>query len=559
MDWNPPAIAALRKAAGTVSVDVWNQVWLVLLWGVSLVVVGARDEFPINDDWAYSLPIIALKETGTFQLSHWQSMPLAPQLAWGWLASALLGTTAGALRLSTQLLALVAVLCLYRLIRSKRSSSAVAFLGAATLLGNPLFIASCNTFMTDVPFVALLLLSLHWFMRAATDSSLLNLGVAFLFALLATLVRQLGVAVAIAFCVVTMAHWGVGKRWLLRAAAPTLMLLGALPAFRLLLELTIGVPALYDEKNLGLSRAVHDLFSLNLGVLRGPLERGWMSLGVLGFSLLPFSLLLIASAPQTRQRTLGAVALAGLCGGLFAVVRVLLPELHDQGSLLVGAGVGPMTLPGPQHAGTPLWLAQGLGGVAAAGAGMLLIAKWSVLRGRVNALRLLTEPGWSLPMLTLVFALGPLLLVYGPFFDRYLLFAIPLWIVACVRPSAGLARLPKGALIGALALALALLVFSTAATRDLFAWNRVRWSVANTFVSENPREQLDAGFEFNNFAENLAELELHERLALTTVSRASAPFAIQFRAAEGQRVVDRFAVDAWLPTSPRELVLVTRK
>src|SRR6187399_1483049 len=93
IDWNHRTAAGLRKVAGGVSVVLWSQAGLVLLWGVSLGVVGAWDEFPINDDWAYSLPILALNETGRFQLSHWQSMPLAPQLAWGWLAVQLLGAS----------------------------------------------------------------------------------------------------------------------------------------------------------------------------------------------------------------------------------------------------------------------------------------------------------------------------------------------------------------------------------------------------------------------------------------------------------------------------------
>jgi 4-amino-4-deoxy-L-arabinose transferase-like glycosyltransferase len=80
------------------------------------------------------------------------------------------------LRFSTLTLGLIGVWALYALIREIQGDVRTALAAAATLAANPLWFALSNTFMTEVPFVALSILAVWCFARGFRRQEQLSLG-----------------------------------------------------------------------------------------------------------------------------------------------------------------------------------------------------------------------------------------------------------------------------------------------------------------------------------------------------------------------------------------------
>ena len=79
------------------------------------------------------------------------------------------------------------------------ASQVVAIAGALTLAANPLYLGLSATFMTDVPFTALVTMSLWLYVRGVRRESTALLGVAFALAYAAILVRQFALLLPLAF------------------------------------------------------------------------------------------------------------------------------------------------------------------------------------------------------------------------------------------------------------------------------------------------------------------------------------------------------------------------
>ena len=90
---------------------------ICLVWTVLAIVIDPRGDFPLNDDWAYGLPVKALMERGEFRLTDWTVASLVSQEFWGALFCLPAGFSYTALRISTLVLGLVGLIGLYGLLR----------------------------------------------------------------------------------------------------------------------------------------------------------------------------------------------------------------------------------------------------------------------------------------------------------------------------------------------------------------------------------------------------------------------------------------------------------
>ncbi|MBK7463772.1 MAG: glycosyltransferase family 39 protein [Betaproteobacteria bacterium] len=73
---------------------------------------------------------------------------------------------------------------------------------------NPLYFGLANSFMTDVPFISLLIISIYFFVRGIDKNLNSNIAAGVLFSILAILIRQLGVLVLIGFAVAYLIKYG---------------------------------------------------------------------------------------------------------------------------------------------------------------------------------------------------------------------------------------------------------------------------------------------------------------------------------------------------------------
>ncbi|MCC7371666.1 MAG: glycosyltransferase family 39 protein [Chloroflexi bacterium] len=135
--------------------------WVILGLVMAGVVVLAPPggEFPVDDDWIYAQTVQQLLTEGRYQRSVWIDSAFLAQAWWGAALSWLFGFSHTTLRAGTLVLAALALVAYVGLLRTAlRPWLALAL--ALLLLLHPLFVHLAASFMTDVPFLAIMLLAL---------------------------------------------------------------------------------------------------------------------------------------------------------------------------------------------------------------------------------------------------------------------------------------------------------------------------------------------------------------------------------------------------------------
>lgn len=517
---------------------------LVVLWTLAVLWVGVAGDFPLNDDWAYGYSARLLAQRGELRILDWAAPSLVAHIAWGALCLRLLGDSFVSLRLGTLFLSLLGALLLYRLGRRLGLPARLALLPPLALLFSPWNVNLSFTYMTDVPWLTLMLgmllcaqtaLSLPDGRRRARIGYLLA---ASLLLGTASLIRQFAVAVlpALAFCLLQ-----ARQLQRLRPRPP------GTPSPRSSAELAailLPVVVIYGAFHLWYTR-VHGATLANRETWERILElRGYQQLFHLGASAYycGFFLLPLAVGIGLRRlrgwadRRLGlgtALFLAGFALVLAflgaidwlsstprAMMRPTMPYLCNLFSLL---GLGPPTLNPDAYAGQePLphgqygWLGPLLTVASLSSLAALSRALWPPLlqvgRAGLALLARSREPAASLfpggaseaqiAQLGRRSLLWGVLLCYlgwhvltGPFvFDRYLLPLLPLiWLLVLCELPTSLPRLgPTVAMITLVA------VPSLALTREYLSWNAARkQAVDDLQAAGTPTSDIDGGFELN--------------------------------------------------------------
>jgi hypothetical protein len=187
--------------AGPARASLAHVVVLAVVWAAMVVAVNPIGDFPLNDDWAWGLAVRTLYEKGVLVIPEFAGMSLVAHIFWGWVASLPAGFSFTALRLSSAVLGLAAVLSTYGLCLEAGATRGVALLGALAVATNPLIFEHSLSFMTDTPFAAFVLLSMLSFVHGVRTGSPVTSVLALVLALTATLIRQSGVVLPTLFAV----------------------------------------------------------------------------------------------------------------------------------------------------------------------------------------------------------------------------------------------------------------------------------------------------------------------------------------------------------------------
>ena len=543
---------------------------IAAIWVISLFFVNPLNgNFPLSDDWSYSLTVKHLLETGEFRPSEWFAPPSLTNALWGSLFCLPAGFSFVALRLSTLTLSLLGILAVYVLIRDLGQPRWMAALGALTMGSNPIYYALSNTFMTDIPFTAIAIFSALFFARSLKTGSNTDLTLAATLAIAATLSRQLALALPLAFGFTLIAQRGFVIRNLLRAAIPLLLCVGTFVVFSKWLAATGRMPEIYNQRG---GEILHTASSPELIIHR--LSHAVVSLLYSGLFLLPLS---ICAAPDIwrshRMQLLAlfaiTIATTGLSVGINALHghATLMPMFEN---VMINSGIGPLTLRDTYFLGLDnvpslpkgFWLV--VTALSFLGAGLLVgILGVSVIDSgrRILARRKVSdrEEAGIFFLLSAVIYLIPVIMGVG-IFDRYVVPAIPLFAGAI----AGLCRRlpqfnqlqPAALRFPVLALLAAFSLFAVGGAHDYLAWNRVRWEAlrdltANDHVSP---EDIDGGFEFNG----LYLFDPHYRADPTKswwwVHRDT--YLIGFGNVPGYQVIKEYAYNSWIPPHAGKVVVL---
>ncbi|MCX6921735.1 MAG: glycosyltransferase family 39 protein, partial [Verrucomicrobia bacterium] len=322
----------------------WDLLGITLVWGLAVLLVNPVGNFPLNDDWAMGDTVKLLLEKGAYLPSGWTSMPMITQVFWGALFCLPGGFSFTALRFSTLVMGWLGVSGAYLLIRHLGRSRLLSILCSLTLALNPIYFALSNTFMTDVPFTALVIWASWFLVRHLETDTLTDLLIGTALATAATLCRQLGLCLPLAFGAALLLKRGLRWRWMVRGVVPFVVVAAALAALQHWLTITGRLPAGYNEKT-------ERLFSMLKHPVRIPINivyYGWSMLMYLGLFLLPITLPVVLSR-RYRERYARHALPQKLAVGLFVLATLvrlaLVPALMPvHRNIIIPQGIGPATL-----------------------------------------------------------------------------------------------------------------------------------------------------------------------------------------------------------------------
>jgi 4-amino-4-deoxy-L-arabinose transferase-like glycosyltransferase len=189
---------------------------LLAAYLVPLLVVPPRLQVPLVDDWVYQPSVEHLLQRHELWIAPPTVVTLVAQVFWGGLFALPFGVSPVVLRCSTLVAGFGAVLACFGLCRELGATRPRAIVGALAVCFNPLVFVLSRTFMSDVPYLALMTAAAYVLLRATRRGSLGAWAIGSALAGLAFLVRQQGVLVppaAFVWLLVARPAWFRAKPW----------------------------------------------------------------------------------------------------------------------------------------------------------------------------------------------------------------------------------------------------------------------------------------------------------------------------------------------------------
>jgi 4-amino-4-deoxy-L-arabinose transferase-like glycosyltransferase len=176
------------------------KVILLVMVTVFLLMFPFRDQ-GFTDDFAYAQSVRHFLEYRELQVSDWLAPTSIFPILWGSVFSIIFGFSFSVLHLSTVAMLPVLGVFTYFLLKEFRISSGRSLLATLFFLSIPWIFQFSYTFMSDIPFLSLEVLSLLFFCRGLRSGKLSETLLGSIFASLAFLTRQLGIVFPIATAV----------------------------------------------------------------------------------------------------------------------------------------------------------------------------------------------------------------------------------------------------------------------------------------------------------------------------------------------------------------------
>jgi hypothetical protein len=571
---------------------------IALLWCVSIIIVNPIGNFPIIDDELYAPAVRTLLETGHYRPPE-ATMTFITNELWGALFSLPVGASFTTLRFSTLCASLLGLFGLYTLVRDLGQPRWICWVVTLTLAFNPAYYAMSHSFMTDVLFAVICIWAATFFARSLKSGSDLELILGTLLALAATLSRQIGLAVPLAFAVAVILRRGITWKTMLRAAIPVAICSIALFWFYHFLAASGRLPVTY---NLFTNQAI-STFTHSQTLFTTPVSNVYCTVVYLGLYLLPVLLCTTGGLPRSGEKGTFAVAAVGAAVVVLgAVVRshigssdfMPLPEGH----ILRPTGIGLPWLRGAKLLPSlpePFWIC--VTALAFVGAALLIfhVSVWvsAVARSLSHRSRMSEAQTVTLFLLLCGFLLAvPYIGIRTT--DRYMISCLPFLAAGMVSLStissgtaiSGLGKpLRYGLRYGPFGLLAACCIFSVTGTRDYLAWHRVSAEASRDLMetSHIPPENIDGGIEFDFLYPAPASREdIHKKLDKVIHDRPqyfftepirkqfevliadgwrpeSPQYLVAFGSVPGYRSIREYTYDNWIPSQVRKIVVLQKE
>jgi len=519
--------------------------WVFVFTGVS----PARQEFPLNDDWAYSKGAFAFARGDGIHYYRQGSMPLLGQWLLSYPLIRLAGESHAALRFFMVVCSALGVFAFRDLLMGNGLDDGVASFAAAALALNPLYFLLSGTYMSDVSSLAFSLAALACYDRAMRNVRTGWMVAGAVGAVLAIINRQNTIVVPITYLILLCRDRTLRRR--------TTWILGALLPFVVGLMVNTWFSARSDVISLGPALpSMRRLFTLAFA--------GTMYLGL---SALPVLALRWGARSALFSIVLLVIAVDCAVACIWFDLDSLLPSSPYDYPVAANAGLFPYL-----HNMITPWgtfenqdLVVGDRPAVIAYTAQVMITALGCVAGAGFAARLIERAGQERHRLAnplLIFtALHLLILFVSPFlFDRYLIVLIP----GALALSAGVSyrcRWPIGGIVFALSA-----VCSVGLMHDWLSWNSARWELGRRAVSHGIAiEEIEGGLEWDSWFAPVPVTERSlgpaSRGLMLTFNRLRFPhltgrYALAFSQTKGTKAIDGQPYHLWLPPHKERFLLL---
>ena len=531
----------------------YHYLLLTFLWLLAIVLVNPWREFPLNDDWVYAWSVMQLTEHGSFMIHNWVAMTLLGQILWGSLFTSIFGFSFSILRISMLIMSLSGVLVSYKLLEELFGNRQRALLFSLLIAFNPVFFNLSFTFMTDLTFYGMVVLSGYFYIRSFREGDRYSIYFATLFATFAVLTRQVGLFVPLsAFLFILILKGNIFHNSTLVYFLHTVFVAAVMFGYIFWLDSTGGKPGSFRDA---------DGF-METGSYVPVLFQRWVDhtgrwLAEAGLWFLPVVFFFTLRTWNYFKRYILA---AGIPALLLSVAIVLQTSHFPGGNIFYVIGLGPLTLADAYLFGMKEWSAwheaitHVLRALALIG-GILL--SWLLMANAVDVISGIRKPLNFLTKVKLfsfiqIIIYQAIFLGSYTYFDRYgIILFVPVLIL--ISPYGTLNRGPMRWERPAYAVfASLLLLFSVAATRDYLAWNEARWEVASELEKSGiPSWRIDGGHEYNGW--HGAAFDKYGRWDTEAFD-----YLIAFHPLEGYEVMDKRTYFRFIPAGRRHIYVMRK-
>ncbi len=465
------------------------QLLLLVCWLVAWLVVWPVGEFLVNDEWAYAKNVYQLVVNKKFVVDQWPAMNLISQTLYGSAITGLFGFSFTTLRLGIFILAAIASLYLFKLVKQLAgNNNVVAFVFTATFSFNAMYLHLSMTYMTDVFFASLLIFCLYHFMNYQRKQQPAAYAWFCFWCIMAMLCRQHALIIGLLMVPVIMKQQKSWPHRLFFSALPVLLSWLASDQYRHFLS-AHHIP--------------HNIQKLDKMVdylMAAPLEKHVLQsadlLLTIGWSLLPVAVYLLLSqwssfTKKDRQllliTTLFTVPFTLAAFGKFPI-----------GNISIILEIGPRLIKGAGKAFDfdyvilPFYISYVI-----AYCSIHLLVFFSVKQVSSNSplLQSLGERAMYLLVALLYFLF---VAVGNAYFDRYAIPLLLLLLLFIVPPKSHATSSTKYVLVVLLSISF---TYSLVVNCDYFNWQKKRLAAIQYLQSKNiPSHDIDGGFEFNGWA-----------------------------------------------------------
>jgi len=473
------------------------EIYLSIIWALSILLVNPLGNFPLNDDWAYAKSVWNLYEHGNLVIGNWPAMTLIGQVLPGAFVSHFFGFSFISLRFFTLIVSLVGAITFYNLAKCLSSNKNLAAFTTLLFFFNPLYFSLSFTFMTDVHFITTMLLSLFFFYKYLIKRRYSFFILATIFSVICTMIRQPGLIVPLGFAVaVFFSDQNIMSK--IRSFIPFIVA-----------SLSLAIHSFWLSQSaesatsiVQFSDLIDLLYSVDLYHFLVRISKSILYVGLFSFPL-------IVLFWKDIQQVFKVSIKTSLVISIITIILLLIGGVgFPAGNILYNLGLGPKLLKDAYwgeninpHINHELWiiLLKIVSILSSIGLIFLLFYKKHF---RNKAQQNLTFQTAYHPLKFFIFITSilyvSLIILSSSYFDRY---TIPLfaYIVLLLLPLR--ITFTKATSFVAINCLLIIVFFSISATHDYLSWNRARWDALNYLTEERKIKpaNIDGGFEFNGW------------------------------------------------------------